>query len=67
MVLGIPAVDRVVVLLVQQQPLLLRGLALARTAVAPVPTALPSVSIPAPDPAAYDGLLADPIIEGASP
>ena len=44
----------------------LPDLEIARAAVAPVPTALPSVSIPAPDPTAYDGLLADPIIEGAS-
>jgi transposase InsO family protein len=29
----------------------------ARAAVAPVPAALPTVAIPAPDPAAYDGLL----------
>ena len=43
----------------------LPDLEIARAAVAPVPTALPSVSIPAPDPTAYDGLLADPIIEGA--
>jgi transposase len=29
----------------------------ARAAVAPVPAALPTIAIPAPDPAAYDGLL----------
>jgi hypothetical protein len=29
----------------------------ARAAVAPVPTGMPTITIPAPDPAAYDGLL----------
>jgi hypothetical protein len=40
----------------------LPDLEVARAAVAPVPSALPSIRIPAPDPAAYDGLLADPVI-----
>ena len=45
----------------------LPDLEVARAAAAPVPSALPSIRIPAPDPAAYDGLLADPVIEGTRP
>jgi hypothetical protein len=37
----------------------------ARSAVAPVPIALPSISIPAPDLTAYDSLLAEPGVGGA--
>jgi hypothetical protein len=38
----------------------------ARAAVAPVPAQMPAVTVRAPDPAAYDGLLREPVIAGAA-
>ncbi len=39
----------------------------ARAAVAPVPAQMPAVTVTAPDPAAYDGLLREPAIAAAAP